>query len=87
VFGAATRHRLGNEVGTVSNSQIVSYEKERKEDYFRWRRDLSIDTGRPYKCYGVIMDDLKLIKIFATVQVVLSILIFIVVVCTMILSK
>ena len=33
------------------------------------------------------MDDLKLIKIFATVQVVLSILIFIVVVCTMILSK
>jgi len=50
VFGAATQHRLGNEVGTVSNSQIVSYEKERKEDYFRWRKDLSIDTGRPYKC-------------------------------------
>jgi hypothetical protein len=50
VFGSATRHRLGNEVGTVSNSQIVSYEKERKEDYFRSRRDLSFDTGRPYKC-------------------------------------
>lgn len=59
MFGAATRHRLGNEVGTVSNSQIVSYEKERKEDYFRWRRDLSIDTGRPYKCSALYVFPLK----------------------------
>jgi hypothetical protein len=43
---------LGNEVGTVSNSQIVSYEKERKEDYFRWSKNLSIDNGRPYKCWA-----------------------------------
>jgi hypothetical protein len=41
---------LGKKVGTDSNSQIVSYEKERKEHSFRRSKDLSIDKERPYEC-------------------------------------